>query len=126
MRRNPTSLLDDVDLAEDQSLQSEMDINLLEVSLQASEFKLLSWLPDRLMKPGEVAPFVWKSDGKQVDKCARQIGRPYQLTTEIHSFVVQTGLMEAFRDVLYSDDSQRGSHEKVKYSTAWRQRESEL
>jgi hypothetical protein len=47
------------------------------------------------MKPGEVAPFVWKSDGKHVDKYARQIGLPYQLTTEIHSFVVQTGLMDA-------------------------------
>jgi hypothetical protein len=46
-----------------------------------------------------------------VDKYAGLFGFPYQLTTEIHSFVIQTGLMDAFWDVIYSDDSQRGSCE---------------
>jgi hypothetical protein len=63
-----------------------------------------------LIKRGEQSgTFVWKSDGRQVDKHARLIGLSPQLTTEIYDFVVHNGLMDAFRDVLYSDDSHRGS-----------------
>lgn len=49
------------------------------------------------MDEDEVNPFVWKSNGKQVDKCARLIGLPEELTEEQYYFAEKSGLLNVFR-----------------------------
>jgi hypothetical protein len=88
----------------------ELDQHYTSMDAEASEFRL----PSHLMNEGEVMPFVWKSSGKQVDKYARLIGLPPQLTAEIYDFTLQSGLFDAFRHEIYSNVSQQASkHSRI-------------
>lgn len=61
------------------------------------------------LNPGDMSPFLWRSDGTKVDKHARLVGLPPGLTDEIRKFCEETGLMVHFRSLMYSDPVKQGN-----------------
>lgn len=77
-------------------------------------------VPEHL-EPGEMAPVVWRDDGKRQDKEGYMIGLPPELTEEINKYCEEAGLLELSRKLLYDDPVSPGENRlyKLKDGTNW-------
>jgi hypothetical protein len=87
---------------DDEVENDEKDVEQPEISHKEKSIEKDSFIFPHL-DPGNIHPFVWKSNRIQVDKYARLVGIPTRLTEEIRKFCVDIGLMDAFRSILYSN-----------------------
>ena len=75
----------------------------------------------RYLEPGQLAPIVWRDNGKQVDPEGYFIGLPPELTKEIQTYLTESGVMELARMLLYKDPVEPGENRlyQVKDGSNW-------
>jgi len=80
-------------------LDYRIPINIHDV--EHSQFRLPATLG-----VGELLKLIWKDDQTQVDPHGRLVGLPPQLTQRIFDYCQSSGLMDLFRDLLYTNQPQ--------------------